>query len=387
MKRCRGINPSLVHLSCSPRSFPFILIDIHTHGTHGICDTHTVSGSFWVVQAAAQCVFLVLIVGLSFLLGLADGGKDAVYLAQVSQTIATVWATIGFVFCWRRMPHVQPQRVLPEGQKVWLAGFVQVKDTVCNIYRDYPKSLGLFLLAVVFAEAGANSFTVVAVIYLDERIGLNASDIGIFFLVSLLTSIPGTWIGNFATPRINPRNSWRLNLILLGIVASAGAIGLQEGDSFGALIWAASIGLMLGWHYPCENLCYSVILPEGQDSEVAGFYIYCSQILVWLPPLIFSVLVQNGTDQKWGVVVVASFLFVAAIILSFLPAWEDVIADVSKNKRDDSTNDEEDGVADTKDKENKSGTGTEPGNNDEEPTEHESIDFSRSMKFTGPVMG
>ena len=75
---------------------------------------------------------------------------------------------------------------------------------------------------------------------------------------------------------------------------------------------------------------FSLCLPKGQDSELAGFFVYSSQILVWLPPLIFSALVNSGIDQNWGVVAVAVFGLIAVAVLSLMPSWSEVLADVSK---------------------------------------------------------
>lgn len=80
--------------------------------------------------------------------------------------------------------------------------------------------------------------------------------------------------------------------------------------------------MLLGWHYPVETLIYTLCLPRGQDAEFTGFYVYCTQILVWLPPLIFSGLVQKGISQSFGVFVVAMFGLVAVIIISLFPPWE-----------------------------------------------------------------
>jgi hypothetical protein len=71
-------------------------------------------------------------------------------------------------------------------------------------------------------------------------------------------------------------------------------------------------------------------LPKGQDSELSGFFVYCTQILGWLPPLIFSGLVQIGASQSIGVVAVAGFGVTAVIIISMLPSWPEVLADVAK---------------------------------------------------------
>jgi hypothetical protein len=72
-------------------------------------------------------------------------------------------------------------------------------------------------------------------------------------------------------------------------------------------------------------------LPKGQDSELSGLFVYCTQILVWLPPLIFSGLVQAGVSQSIGVMAVACFGVAAVIVISMFPSWPEVLADVAKH--------------------------------------------------------
>lgn len=61
-----------------------------------------------------------------------------------------------------------------------------------------------------------------------------------------------------------------------------------------------------------------MLLPRGQEAELSGFYVYCTQILGWLPPLIFSVMVESNIDQKFGILAVQSFFGVAIVLLSMI---------------------------------------------------------------------
>ena len=55
-------------------------------------------------------------------------------------------------------------------------------------------------------------------------------------------------------------------------------------------------------------------------------------ILSWLPPLIFSVLIGNGVDAKWGMIAMASFLLLAATILRFCPGtWEEILRESGRS--------------------------------------------------------
>ena len=59
-----------------------------------------------------------------------------------------------------------------------------------------------------------------------------------------------------------------------------------------------------------------------------------SMILAWLPPLLFSVVVENGIDQKYGMIVMSCFVLVAALILKICTGkWEDILSESGRSER------------------------------------------------------
>ena len=111
------------------------------------------------------------------------------------------------------------------------------------------------------------------------------------------------------------------------VVAIIGAFILKEGFEIIAYIWGFVIGNGLGWFYPTQNLCFSLLLPRGQEAELSGFYVYCTQILGWLPPLIFSIMVESNIDQKYGILVVQLFFGVAIVLMSMI-RWQGALEEV-----------------------------------------------------------
>uniref|UniRef100_A0A7R9ZM90 Major facilitator superfamily (MFS) profile domain-containing protein n=1 Tax=Craspedostauros australis TaxID=1486917 RepID=A0A7R9ZM90_9STRA len=133
------------------------------------------------------------------------------------------------------------------------------------------------------------------------------------------------------TSRLNPNTSWSICMGVLLLVLVAGALILGIGDLGGlaTYIWGVCVGLCLGWFYCTENLYFSMCLPKGQEAELSGFFVYATQILGWLPPLLFTVLVESGIDQTWGVVI-TSFGFLAAIcLLRCSNPWDEVVAEAN----------------------------------------------------------
>ena len=55
-------------------------------------------------------------------------------------------------------------------------------------------------------------------------------------------------------------------------------------------------------------------------------------ILSWLPPLVFSILIENGVDAKWGMTFMASFILVAASLLRFgAGTWEEILIESQRS--------------------------------------------------------
>jgi len=185
----------------------------------------------------------------------------------------------------------------------------------------------------LFSEpTAAAAITSVSVVYLDDTLGFNGTQVGIFFLVTLVCTLPGTQLGAWATRRTNPNTSWRLSMIVLLVVLIVGAIALDDipksYNNF-AYIWGACVGVVLGWFYPTENLFFSMCLPPGQEAELAGFFVYCTQILGWLPPLLFTLLVEADVAQKWGVIVTSFGFLVATVLLTMAAPWDDIVQEAA----------------------------------------------------------
>jgi MFS-type transporter involved in bile tolerance (Atg22 family) len=274
-------------------------------------------------QFAAQASFLIIVIAVSTIVGL-----EAVATAHFSQGLNFAWSGFFFYLGWKILPTRPASHPLPESKTLITQSFVQVWQTTKKINKLYSHSLRWFLLAVVFAEAAANAFTVVSVVFLDEQIGFSTQEIGIFFLITLIFTLPGSRLGAWVTHKTSPTISYQIVMLLLMITATVGAFILEEGRTFVAYGWGAFIGVELGWYYPVENLAFSILLPKGQEAEIAGFFVYCTQILGWLPPLIFSALVEADIHQKYGIMAVQVFFGIAIGIIFLLPKWDDAVAEI-----------------------------------------------------------
>lgn len=284
-----------------------------------------------MIQFGSMAVFLIVVIAISLAFDLGDVGT-----AQVSQGFNSAFIAVAFTLGWRKMPHCPPLRELPEGQSVFTAGFIQMYRTAKTIHSKYGSGLRWFFWGVVFAEAGASAFTTLAVIFLDEQLGLSGTEIGITFLVVLIFVLPGAHLGSLVTRRYDPNISWRLSMVGL-ILASAGGTALVDVlPNFTAYFYGAVLGVLLGWFYPTENLFFSLCTPKGQETEMAGFFVYCTQILSWLPPLVFTALTEADVRQTYGIMSLSVYFAIAIGLLSCAAPWDAIMKESGReNDRKD----------------------------------------------------
>ena len=75
-----------------------------------------------------------------------------------------------------------------------------------------------------------------------------------------------------------------------------------------------------------------MIVPQGQESELAGFYLYCSHILTALPPFIFTVMNEADINLKWGGIHLNIYLFIGLVLIQLMLPWDDCLEAAKENR-------------------------------------------------------
>ena len=75
-------------------------------------------------------------------------------------------------------------------------------------------------------------------------------------------------------------------------------------------------------------------MPAGQEAELAGFYLYCTQILSWLPPVVFAVINERpDISISWGGIQLNLYLLVSLIFFHLMPSWEECLDITSQDNK------------------------------------------------------
>jgi MFS-type transporter involved in bile tolerance (Atg22 family) len=129
-----------------------------------------------------------------------------------------------------------------------------------------------------------------------------------------------------ATRWTDPKISLILSELGLALAVAIGVWAVQ-GVKVKELtyIWGFSIGIFLGWFYPTENVFFSLCLPVDQETELSGFYQFCSEVFGWFPPMVFSIMVQNNITLAWALTTVAAIFFISIFFLLLCSPWEEIV--------------------------------------------------------------
>lgn len=275
-----------------------------------------------MTQFACQMTYMVIIIATGIALG-----ADNVLIGQISQGLCVPVLIFLWGFGWFKFfPKVEAKRKLPEGENLYKAGFKQLYRTMWNkINSNYKNSLRWYFLALTFAEAGANAFTVCAVTFLVEVVKMNGIETGIVFFVVLLFCIPGAKLCELVAKKTNFITAWKLNMIYFVIITAIFSFVLGNGTKIVTYVAAVFWGIALGWFYPAENGLFATMVPEAQATEMAGLYNFCTLIISWIPPFVFTAMNEADVPLSYGLLHLVAYLLAAVAFLQMMPSWDETL--------------------------------------------------------------
>mmetsp|Transcript_39638 Transcript_39638/g.95784 ORF Transcript_39638/g.95784 Transcript_39638/m.95784 type:complete len:529 (-) Transcript_39638:209-1795(-) len=251
---------------------------------------------------------------------------NSIKSAHLGQSLSSFVLLICYTNAWRKLPEMPGRHKLPEGKSLLLQGFKQNVNTVKLLWKNPNRTLKWFFLTVMISESGGTSLLPVVVSFYSRVLRYNSVDIGITFFVAVITAIPGALMNGYMCRRFNPKISLRVNFVFLFCVTlSAPFVISVDNPRWLGWIWGVMWGFSLGWMYSGEQLFYTLCMPASQEAEFAGFFVYCTVILTWLPSLIYSTIVENGYKEQYGLGSLCLLQLIAMFTISMVPDWDEVI--------------------------------------------------------------
>lgn len=281
-----------------------------------------------MIQYMSMLSFLVIVLLLSGYLGTDDVGT-----ARLSQTITSSTALILFAFSWRYLfDDRPPTSAVRPGQSLVTSGFSKVWESTQRISRQY-KALKWVICSLMFAEAAMSALATIATTFATEVLKMNATDIGLLFLVVLVMGIPGSWLAGWITVRLQSpiRSCMLCNGIFIIVTASAASMLTGPEHKGVAYIYGALWGLLMGWLSPVDTTMFISVMPKDSRAEFMGIFMLAVSVLAWLPPLAFSVLNEAGINMAWGLASLNLFFMLAALcLLRIMGEYQQAVQEVQE---------------------------------------------------------
>jgi len=304
------------------------------------------TANFHILQYAALILFLAYMLGMLRATGF-DGDDDDILASRLASASALVIATPCYLWTWcSLMKRRDAFHTLPEESSLWTIGFVKVFQTSKKLYGRY-RALMWFFVNVALVEASQQSIATISLTYMTDTLQMTAKESGIAILILFAFGIVGSIIGKFSVSCMNPIRSNQLCQVFTAANTGLAVLILWgPGQQFRAYAIAAGWGIGAGWKNVVERFTTCVIIPKGQDAELMGFYLFASQILAWMPTLIFTVMNEAGVNQRFGLSVLIVFFLGGMLSLSMMGSYDEAVRLAMEDETvatltDDGRNDQE----------------------------------------------
>ena len=284
-----------------------------------------VSPKITMVQFLTQEAYMILVIVCSY-----AANANSVVTGHISQGINTVVLITTWGLAWSKfLPKAEAKHKLPQGKSLMGASITQNIQTIKEIKTKYKNSTMWYMLALCFAEAGASAFTICSVPYLSSNLHMDSYEIGVVFLIVLFTTVPGGKFAERVLKWTNYNTCWRLCMLFFSIVTAI-AVFVLEYEEYRYLVYffAALWGFALGWFYPTEFGFFAVLVSPGQATEMAGLYNFCTLIISWCPPFIFTAMIEYEVHLSYALLHLVTYFLIAIGLLSCMPRWGEVMEEV-----------------------------------------------------------
>jgi Vacuole effluxer Atg22 like len=80
---------------------------------------------------------------------------------------------------------------------------------------------------------------------------------------------------------------------------------------------------LLFFFLQAQRVLFCTLIPKGQETEMMGLFTFTGQILGWLPPLIVTILNENGVELRYGLLVIVFFCMFAVVCTLPMGSYKD----------------------------------------------------------------
>lgn len=257
--------------------------------------------------------------GLGFGVGYAGSAIGLVLAGMLVDPIWQVWVMVSVFFlvfsipAFLLLPEDEPTGMTVPQAATW--GLSSFREIVAEVWA--LKDLRNFLIAFFFYIDGVLTIIGMAGPVAKETFLLTDTELVYLFIGVQLSALVGAFALAKPTDWFGPKRVVQ-GVLLLWITAGISAYLVQEKTTFYAL--AMMVGFGLGSIQSASRSYVSLLIPDGRESELFGFYALCGKSSSTMGPWIFgTVTVLFAGNQRPSFLVITSMFVIGLILLQRVP--------------------------------------------------------------------
>jgi UMF1 family MFS transporter len=257
--------------------------------------------------------------GLGFGVGYAGSAVGLLLAGQLVDTIELVWVMVAAFFflfsipAFLFLPKDEPGE-MPLGEAV-LWGVTNLRAVVAEVWA--LRDLRNFLIAFFFYIDGVLTIIVMAGPVAEATFDFTLLESTYLFLIVQFSALAGAFALAKPADVYGPKPVLQ-GVLLLWIVCGVSAYFVQDKTVFFGLAVLAGFGL--GSVQSASRSYVSLLIPDGRESELFGFYALCGKSSSSLGPWLFgTVTVLAAGNQRPSFLVITSMFVIGLLLLQRVP--------------------------------------------------------------------
>lgn len=199
-----------------------------------------------------------------------------------------------------------------------------LKRTLVKIFTQRSE-IRWFLLFRATSQPVIIAFTAATLSYMNDQIQVSSRDVGITSLIVLVFAIVGNKISLTTMRRFNPLVSLKLCMFLWIVLAPILVLLVNKpGHEFRLFLLSILWGIVVGWKEPADKTILCNLVPRGIEAEMSGLYVFSGQISMWIPPLLFTMMNENGIDIRIGLASFGGYFLISLISLFMMGSYDSI---------------------------------------------------------------
>lgn len=258
--------------------------------------------------------------GLGFGVGYLGSAIGLMMAIPLVETIELVWlATAAFFLVFSipaflYLPKDEPGGMTVPQAAMW--GLTNMKSIVAEVWG--LRDLRNFLMAFFFYIDGVLTIIVMAGPVAEETFGFGELERIVLFLVVQFSALAGAFAMAKPTDVAGPKKVLN-GVLMLWIVTGVAAFFVQSSTVFFGLAVVAGFGL--GSVQSASRSYVSLLIPEGRESEMFGFYALCGKSSSVMGPFLFgTATVLAGGNQRPAFLVLTLLFVIGLVLLQRVPS-------------------------------------------------------------------